>query len=216
MRSVSVILVACSVMLSCGLGLAGEEGWKDLFNGKDLTGWIGKKQGGWKVEDGTLAWQKGCGYIWTEEQFGNFILDLEFKLSKGCNSGIFIRTANIRNPVQTGIEVQILDSHGRKPNKHTCGAIYDCLAPSTEATKPAGQWNHITITCKDNIIQVVLNGTKIIDMDLDKWTEPHKNPDGSRNKFRTAYKDMPRKGHIGFQDHGKPVWYRNIRIKPLD
>lgn len=208
-------LIVC-VALCAGLALAAEEGWKELFNGKDLTGWTGKKQGGWKVEDGAMVWQKGCGYIWTEEQFGDFVLDLEFKLAKGCNSGIFIRTANTRNPVQTGIEVQMLDSHGHQPNKHTCGAIYDCLAPSKEVTRPAGEWNHIIITCKDNIIQVSLNGTEIINMDLDKWTEPRKNPDGSRNKFKTAYKDMPRKGHIGLQDHGRPISYRNIRIRALD
>ena len=78
-----------------------------------------------------------------------------------------------------------------------------------------GQWNCMVITAKANKIQIVLNGERIIDMDLDKWTEAHKNPDGTRNKFNTAYKDMPRVGHIGFQYHGHPVWYRNIKIKTL-
>jgi len=73
----------------------------------------------------------------------------------------------------------------------------------------------MTITARANNIYVVMNGEQIIDMDLNLWTEPHKNPDGSTNKFNTAYKDMPRTGHIGFQDHGDPVWYRNIKIKPL-
>ena len=74
----------------------------------------------------------------------------------------------------------------------------------------------MTIIAKANKINVVMNGEQIIDMDLDLWTEPHKNPDGTKNKFKTAYKDMPRVGHIGFQDHGDPVWYRNIRIQPLN
>ena len=81
--------------------------------------------------------------------------------------------------------------------------------------KKAGEWNHYTITCLENKIYVVHNGVQIIDMDLIKWTEPHRNPDGTSNKFNTAYKDMPREGHIGFQDHGQPVWFRNIKIKKL-
>jgi hypothetical protein len=60
-----------------------------------------------------------------------------------------------------------------------------------------------------------MNGLVIINMNLDDWKEVGRNPDGSPNKFRTAYKDMPRAGHIGFQDHGGGIWYRNIRIKPL-
>jgi len=82
-------------------------------------------------------------------------------------------------------------------------------------TKKTGQWNHMTILARGSLIEVVTNGRQIINMDLDNWTEPHKNPDGTRNKFNTAYKDMPRIGHIGFQDHGNPVWFCNIKIKPL-
>jgi hypothetical protein len=215
--------VIAALASSCGVLLAGEEpakaedGWQPLFNGKDLTGWTGNQKTPWLVEDGVLTWQKGCGYLWTKEQFGNFVLDLDFKVSKGANSGIFIRTAKPGDPVQTGIEVQILDSVGReKPGRNDCCSIYDCLAPSKNAEKPVGEWNHVTITCKDNQIEIVLNGEKIIDMDLDLWIEPHKNPDGSKNKYNTAYKDMPRRGFIGLQDHGTAVWYRNIRIKPLE
>jgi len=136
-------------------------------------------------------------------------------VAPGCNSGVFFRTANLRSVVHTGIEMQVLDSFGKKPRKGSCGAIYNCLAPTKTTVNKAGEWNHLTITCKDNKITIVMNGEQIIDMDLDQWTEAHKNPDGSKNKFNTAYKDMAREGHIGFQDHGKPVWYRNIRIKEL-
>jgi hypothetical protein len=117
---------------------------------------------------------------------------------------------------QTGIEVQISDSYGKEPNTHSCGAVYDCLAPSKNMEKKSGEWNHIIITAKENKINVVMNDEQIIDMDLDLWTEAGKNPDGTKNKFRTAYKDMPREGHIGFQEHGHPVWYRNIKIKVLE
>ena len=165
------------------------------------------------MKDGVLA-RKGGGDIWTKETFGDFVLDLEFKTAKGSNSGVFIRTGDIGDFVQAGIEVQIHDTTDGT-TRGACGAIYDCLAPSKNMVKKTGEWNHYTITCKANKIYVVLNGEQIIDMDLDEWTEPHKNPDGSKNKFRTAFKDMPRKGHIGLQDHGDPVWFRNVKIKPL-
>ena len=195
----------------------GDGGWKVLFDGTSLDAFK-VKPGGWIIDqDGSLARQPRGGYVWTRERFGDFVLDLDFKVSKGCNSGIFIRTSNLRNVVQTGIEIQVLDSFGRKGlGKGDCGAVYNCLGPSKNACKKPGEWSHITITCKDNLITVVLNGEQIIDMDLDKWTEARKNPDGSKNKFRTALKDFKREGHIGFQDHGKPVWYRNIKIKVLE
>ncbi|MHC4157679.1 MAG: family 16 glycoside hydrolase [Planctomycetota bacterium] len=186
-------------------------GWRDLFE-NDLSNCI-YKPGSWIMKDGVLA-RKGKGNIWTKETFGDFILDLEFKVDKGSNSGVFIRTGNIADFVQTGIEVQIHDTTDGTA-RGSCGAIYDCLAPCKSMARKAGEWNHYTITCKANKIHVVFNGERIIDMDLNLWTEAHKNPDGTKNKFRTACKDMPRVGHIGLQDHGDPVWFRNIKIKPL-
>ena len=190
--------------------------FSELLSGSSLNA-FNYKSGGWTAEEGSLALQKGGGYIWTKNRYRNFILETDFKLSKGANSGIFIRTGNPGNPVQTGIEVQVLDSYGKeKPGKHDCGAIYDCVAPSKNPIKKPGEWNHFKITCMNNKIEVALNGEQIIDMDIDQWTEKGKNPDGSKNKFGTAYRDMPRSGHIGFQDHGNPVWYRNLNILPLD
>ena len=189
-------------------------GWINLFNNKDLTGWIAKP-GSWVIEDGVLI-RKGGGDIWTEQPFGDFVLDLEFKLDPETNSGVFLRTGDIQDCVQTGIEMQVLDSFGKEPpDTHDCGAIYDCLAPSKNTVKKPGEWNHAVITCQGSKIHVKLNGEPILDMNLDQWTAAGKNPDGTPNKFKIAYKDMPRRGRIGLQDHGKPVWYRNIRIKPL-
>jgi len=195
-----------------------EKGFKTLFNGKDLKSWQnagGKEPGaGWVVKDGAMSREGKAGDLWTKERFGDFILDLEFK-TQG-NSGIFIRTDNIKDCVQTGIEVQIINSWGKEnPNKHDCGAIYDCLAPSKSTVKE-NEWNRTVITCKGPKITVVMNGEQIIDMDLDKWTEAHKNPGGTGNKFNKALKDFKRNGHIGLQDHGAWVAFRNIRIKPLD
>lgn len=194
--------------------VAGElksSGWRDLLT-EDLSNCI-FNEGSWTMEEGILAW-KGGGYIWTKERYGDFILDLEYMVSEGANSGIFFRTDDLKDIVQTGMEVQIHET--TDGSKHgSCGAIYDCLSPSKNVAKKAGEWNHYTITCKANKIYVVLNGEQIIDMDLNLWTEPHKNPDGTSNKFKTAYKDMPREGHIGFQDHGQPVWFRNLKIRNL-
>jgi len=173
--------------------------------------------GKWHVlDDGVLECLPRAGYIWTKEKFDDFVMDFEFKVSPKCNSGLFFRT-NPRNAVQGGMEIQILDSHGKKKaGKHDLGALYDCQAPSKNMAKPPGQWQHMVLTANDNIIMVVLNGATIIDLDLNHWSEPRKNPDGSKSKFRTAYKDMPRTGHIGFQDHGHKVWFRNIKIKRLN
>ena len=186
--------------------------WQNLLE-DDLSNCVYKKNS-WSLVDGVLT-RHGGGYLWTRQRYGDFILDLEFKVAQDANSGIFIRTGSIKNWLHTAIEVQIHDS--TDGSKHgSCGAIYDCLSPNRNVVKPTGEWNHYTITCKANKIYVVLNGEQIIDMDLDSWTEAHKNPNGTANKFNTAYKDMPREGHIGLQDHGQPVWYRNIKIKPLN
>jgi len=212
------LAVAAALAVAVGCSKSGNSSdFTPLFNGKDFTGWRLQKPGGWKVEDGAMALKGGGGYIWTTKRYGDFILDCEFKITPGANSGIFFRTDDINDEVQTGIEMQVLDSYGKdKPDKHDCGAIYDCLEPSVNACKPAGEWNHVTITCKDNLINVVLNGKKIIDMDLNKWDTPHMNPDGTKNKFNKALKDFSREGYIGFQDHGHDVWYRNVKIKVLD
>jgi len=213
-----VFLVAMLLLLTSCAGLQGnrltqDDGWRDLF-AKDLSN-CKYQSGSWTLKKGVLA-RTGYGDIWTKEEFGDFILDLEFKLAKKTNSGVFLRTADSNDSINTGIEVQVLDSYGiTEPGKRDCGAIYDCLAPAKKMVKKPGEWNHYTITCKGNKIEVVLNGEQIIDMDLDQWTQAGKNPDGTNNKFKTAYKDMPRAGHIGFQEHNRPVWYRNVKIKPL-
>ena len=190
-------------------------GWRYLFNGQNLTGFQnesgGKPSPNWVVENAAIARKPDAGMIWTKERFGDFILDLEFK-TEG-NSGIFFRTDKPSDCVQTGIEMQVYN-RVNSPSKYSCGAVYDALAPTKEMTKD-GQFNHVTITAIDNKINIVLNGEQIIDMDLNQWTRPNTNPDGKKNKFNAALKDFKREGHIGFQDHGANVWYRNIRIKPL-
>lgn len=189
---------------------------KVLFDGKSLDGWqnnAGSAPGkGWVIEDGALVRKEPAGDIWTKERFGDFILDLEFK-TKG-NSGVFIRTDDPKNNVQTGIEIQV-DNPSEKPGKHSVGAVYDLLEPKSSKSKK-DDWNHLVITAKDNKLTVTMNGEQIVDMDLNQWKDAGMNPDGTKNKYKKAVKDWKREGHIGLQEHGAGVSYRNIKIKPLD
>jgi 3-keto-disaccharide hydrolase len=216
-----IIVAACAA--DPALSVAGEkssaekpdkDGWIDLLAGGNLDLWQKPGAQKWHLADGVLAWQKGCGSLWTKRVFGDFTVDLEVKCAKNTNSGVYLR-----GPVESwhGLEVQVYHSFGKpKPGKHDMGAIYDCLEPSASAEKPIGQWNHLVITFVGNGLKVVLNDKPIVDADLDRWKNLHDNPDGTTNKFDWPIKDLPRKGHVGLQDHGTPVWYRKIRIKPLD
>jgi hypothetical protein len=194
-------------------------GWKSLFNGKDLTGWA-YPEGSWAVENGAIA-RLGGGFLTSHEKYGDFILDLEFKLAPKTSSGVIFR--HIPQPGSEKaywwdglLEMQILDSYGKAvPDKHDCGAIYDLVAPSVNAVNPAGQWNRATIFARGSRIVMILNEKKVVDLDLNNWPEVGKNPDGTPNKFHKPIKNMPRHGFILLQDHGTPVWYRNIYIKPL-
>ena len=120
--------------------------------------------------------------------------------------------------ILSAIEVQVHET--KDGGKYgMVGALYDLKPPSKNVAKPAGEWNRYTITCNDSRIYLVFNGEQVINVDLDDWTEAHKNPDGTRNKFSTALKDYARSGPIGFQGihgrEGQPVWFRNIKIKSL-
>jgi hypothetical protein len=81
--------------------------------------------------------------------------------------------------------------------------------------RPAGQWNHLEIACVSNRVEVVLNGVPVTRADLDSFPAPGKRPDGSAHKFGVAFRDHPRRGYIGLQDHGSPCWFKNIKLKPL-
>jgi len=224
------ILLAIAVVsfaLTSSVARADESGgneWISLFDGKDLSAWKISPTAKWSVEGGAIALKdrtdgemRNVDYLWTKETYGDFVLELEFKVPEQANSGVFLRVADLKDPVYTGIELQVTNSYGKPLSRGgTAGAIYDCLAPTKNAAKKAGEWNKYRITCDDNRIRVVLNGEQILEMDLNHWTAAGKNPDGTPNKFRKPLKDFARSGHIGFQDHGRPVWYRNVRLKRLD
>ena len=185
-------------------------GWRNLF-AADLSN-ADLNKGGWAFEEGVLTLKAG-GDIWTKQKYSDFILDLEFKVDESTNSGVLIRTQD--HNWLPWIEVQVADSYGAPLSRHICGGIFDILEPAKNAARPVGAWNMLTIEAKGPKVKVIMNNEPIIDMDLDKWTEAYKNPDGSQNKFDIAYRDLPRTGFIGLQDHGTKVWYRNLKIKEL-
>lgn len=219
-QGISLLLSLCLLQASQNILAIQEkrEGWQLLFNGKNLEGWtVADHPEAWTVQDGTLyCTGRGGGMLYSEERFQDFELKLEFKVAPYANSGVFLRVWDKNDPVNTGIEVQILDSYGKqRPGRHDCGAIYDIIAPSQNACKPAGEWNTYHILCKGSQITVHLNGTKIVQIDLNEWAKPGWNPDGTPNKFRYAYKEMVKPGYIALQNHGHEVWFRNIKIRPL-
>ena len=198
-----------------------QQGWILLFDGKTLDGWVTSenKPSQRPVEAGSINPHKSGHYMMIhEKKWENFVLQLDFKISKGCNSGIFFRTSSLqpkpgRDVGFNGIEIAIDDT--TTAGYHDTGAIYDLVKPSVNAMKPAGQWNHLKLFCSRNRISVSVNGKRVSRMDTDQFSEPNKRPDGSRHKFDVVYKDHPRLGYIGLQDHGADCWYKNIKLKVL-
>lgn len=218
MKTTLRFLAAAALVLQAGPLCAAEhpdtKAWKDLF-AADLSNAV--EAGKWKMADGVLV-AGDHETLWTKESFGDFVLDLEFKVAKEANSGVFLRCGDIRN-ILSALEIQVHEStDGSRIGM--VGAIYDACKPSKSVAKPVGEWNRFTITCKGPKVGLVFNGEQVLDVNLDDWKEARKNPDGTPNKFGVALKDFARKGPIGLQGlHGKamaPVFYRNLKIKPLD
>lgn len=198
-----------------------DEGWQLLFDGKTTDGWIsikGEPLPASHVQEGSLN-PHPCNYMLVYGRpLENYILALDFKISPKCNSGIFVRTSSLtprpgRDVGFNGIEIAIDDT--KTAGLHDTGAIYDLVPPRMNAMKPVGEWNHIQITSNGNLLEVELNGQSVSKMDLNEWPTANKRADGSAHKFDVAYKDHPRKGYIGLQDHGSDCWYRNIKLKPI-
>ena len=135
-------------------------------------------------------------------KYKDFVLDLEFRIPPKGNSGIFVRVKDPADPVKTGIEIQILDSYDKKGElgHHDNGGVISAAGPSKNMSKPAGEWNRLIIGCRGSRMEVILNGEQIHELRLDE----------------SAVKDRPLVGYVGLQDHGLPLWFRNIRIRELD
>lgn len=188
-------------------------GWQELF-APDLSN--SAAPGKWTFENGVLV-AKNHETLWTKDAYSDFILDLEFKVEKEANSGVFLRSSNPKD-VLAALEIQVHDSTDGTPHGMV-GAIYDACKPTKSMAKPIGEWNHFTITCQGSLVTVIFNGEEIIHADLNDWPDAHKNPDGTPNKFNVALKNYARSGPIGLQGlHGSaqaPVYYRNLKIKVL-
>jgi hypothetical protein len=194
-------------------------GWKLLFDGKTTEGWRNYKKSeigsGWKVTDGALTrTAEGAGDIITKDEYGAFELSLEYKISKGGNSGLMFHVGEEGNaPWHTGPEIQIQDNEaGRDPQK--AGWLYQLYKSDTDATKPAGEWNQLRIVISPEKCEQYMNGVKYCEYvkGSDDW-----NARVAKSKFAK----MPQfgkltRGHICLQDHGNEVAFRNIKIRVLE
>jgi hypothetical protein len=186
-------------------------GWKELMTGSDLSEhWTTK--GSWSFADGVATlkprpgekgWQRYDAYLWLEGDYKDFEIDFEYKLEPKGNSGFYFHVGDIKKPVETGIEVQIYDSHGKpadaKLTDHDSGGIIPGLPPSKNTAKPAGEWNRFQITAQGDRLTVKLNGETVNVVDLNN----------------EKLKSRPKSGAIGFQDHGLPMALRKVRIRKL-
>ncbi|MFK7765664.1 MAG: CotH kinase family protein [Mariniblastus sp.] len=191
-----------------------------LFDGKSLENFRGYKEeaigAGWTIDDGVIAFDGSkTGDLITKKEYENFELSFDWKISEGGNSGVMYRVLlGERSPAKTGIEYQILDNAKHKDGKSkltSAGALYALYRPGDKSPNPVGQWNTAKIVVSGNDFEHWLNGEKVVEakFESDDW-----NSKVAASKFSTWEKfAKSKKGHIAFQNHGNPVWYRNITIK---
>ena len=197
---------------NAALARKGDEGFTQVFNGKDFDGWAGPVDN-YQVKDGAIMCKSGKGgTIYTKQEYGDFVARLEFLLPPGGNNGLAIRYPGTGDTAYVGMtELQVLDNeapqYAKLDPRQFHGSAYGMVAAPRGYLKPTGQWNFEEVTVKGSTIRVELNGTVILDCDLSKVTEylaGHAHP----GKDRTT-------GFFGFAGHSDPVQFRNIRIKAL-
>lgn len=209
---------------AAGMGDADvQDGFELLIEGSSLAAWRGFRRddvpGGWSAEDGVLAYTPGVesGDIITRETFTDFDLRLEWRIEEGGNSGIMFGVSeDTRRTYESGPEMQILDNathpDGRSPLT-SAGSNYALNAPARDVTRPVGEWNEARLRRRGNTVEHWLNGEKIVEYEIgsDAWKE---GVAGSKFAQWPDYGMHP-DGHIALQDHGNPVWFRNVRIRRL-
>lgn len=221
-----ISFLLCGVVLICGrlfsgTAVAEQEGFVSLLEGDAQAQWRGyddeKWPSGWVLENGVLFRAKGGDDMMTVDEFGDFELRLEWKISPGGNSGIMYRVSTgDKAPYYSGPEYQILDNkrhHDGKNLKTSAAALYALYAPSRDVTKPVGQWNEARIVVQGNHVEHWLNGVQVVTCEIgsDDWN--HRVAESKFAKWPKFGKN--RRGHLVLQDHGDAVWYRNIRIRRL-
>ncbi|MBS1728304.1 MAG: DUF1080 domain-containing protein [Armatimonadetes bacterium] len=199
------------------------EGFKFLFDGSSMDAFRGYNRKdlpkGWVIADGVLAYVPGVegGDIITKEQYGDFELRMEWKISEGGNSGIMYHVQEGKGATfETGIEMQVLDNARHSDGKNpltSAGSAYGLYAPTQKVVLPADQWNRVRIVCKGNHVEHWLNGVKVVEYEKDS-------PDFKDRLAKSKFKDWAdfakfSTGYIALQDHGDTVAFRNIRIRKL-
>ena len=196
-------------------------GWNNLFSA-DLSN-AQYPEGIWTFDNGILTASEDQA-IWTKKEYDNFIIDLEFKTENGTNSGVIVYCSDIGDWIPNSVEVQIADDFAKKwaesPKTWQCGAIFGHLAANKSVVKLPGEWNRFTITCKNKMIYVLLNGEFITEMNMGLWTNAKNNPDGSDIPpwLSKPLSELPTRGRIGFQGKhaGAPIYFRALKIKELE
>jgi len=209
---------------------ANDNEWVILFDGKSMDNWRGygseTMHSEWTIEDGAMAFtpsKEGGKNIISKTKYTNFMLALEWRISEKGNSGIFWgvhEDAKFKEAYETGPEIQVLDNGGHPDAKvaggtHSAGSLYDMIACPDSQINPPGEWNWVVLEVNHNtnLGKVRMNGKEVMTFPVhgeewDKMVENSKFKDWEGfGKYRT--------GHIGLQDHGDKVWYRNIKIKEL-
>lgn len=199
-----------------------EDDFVPIFNGKDLSGW--KVDGGrsdvWGAADGVLFVEGSRGgWLLTEKDYADFELRFEYKMPKLGNSGVALRAPLGADPAYAGMEIQLLDDKtwverypALKPVQLT-GAIYDVVAPSKDATKPAGEWSTMRIVAQGRKVLVELNGMVIVDANLDDHKDRVKEDTEKKLRAHPGLERMT--GRLGFQSHDGRVEFKNVRVKEL-
>ena len=196
--------------------------WTNLFK-PDLSNAI-FPQGIWTVMRGGVLTASEDQAIWSQKEYENFVIDLEFMNAKGTNSGVIVYCSDMKDWIPNSVEIQIADDFAdqwaKQPATWHCAAIFGRAAPTKSTVKKPNQWNHMTVTCKGPKISVMLNGELVTDIDMKKWTSAKKNPDGSEIPawLSKPMAELPTKGRIGLQGKhaGAPIYFRNVKIKLLD
>jgi len=209
-----IALTAVTTALTLSSSFAAEEGFTQIFNGKNLDGWklVGGRGPGYVVQDETIVCPaNGGGNLFTEKEYSNFILRFDVKLTPAANNGVGIRAPYEGDAAYVGMEIQVLDNEHKVYEKlqpwQYHGSVYGLFPAKRGFQKAPGEWNTEEIKADGRHITVTLNGTVILDEDLNTVTDA-----GKILSHPGMLRDT---GHIGFLGHGSEVAFRNIRIKEL-
>ena len=220
LRNVAASLI-CLSAASAARSADKVDGWIEMFNGKDFSGWVidgpteykdkadgNKAKPLWVVEDKMIRTAGlGFGFLRYDRKFTDFVFHVEYRMVKGANAGIGVRTT-VFDPKQStatrpsfySYEIQLLDDSDKQPDKHSTGSLYRYVAPTALANKPAPEWNIVEVECVGSKIRVAMNGKEVLNADQSTIDE---------------IKKKPLSGFVCIQSHSKQVEFRNLRIRDL-